>query len=183
MSLPGERDYNVSALNDTGSMNEQRPEQTVPVSLEFLRTHSLFGGLGDAALVRIRESLTRRTYPPGAEIIREGDSGGNLYLIHQGSAEVLKKDPEDPERPPCRLALLQEGESFGEMELIDIQPAAATVRAREETEVLLLSNGDLYRIEREDLPTFTMIIMNLAREISRRLRVMDAIAAHSIFRR
>ena len=69
------------------------------------------------------------------------------------------------------------------MELIDIQPVVATVRAREDTTVLILSNGDLYRIDQDDLPTFTMIIMNLAREISRRLRVMDTLAAQSLFRK
>ena len=67
------------------------------------------------------------------------------------------------------------------MELIDVQPSVATVRAREETITLILTNGDLYLLEKSSLQTFTMIIMNLAREISRRLRTMDAIAAHTLF--
>lgn len=153
------------------------------VSLDFLRTHSLFGGLNDRALSRIRALLTPKRCPEGTEFVREGDFGGNLYLIWRGSAEVLKKNPESPGSPPCRISLLREGDSFGEMELIDIQPAAATVRAREETEVLVLTKGDLYRIEKEDLPTFTMIVMNLAREISRHLRARDTLAAHSLFRK
>ncbi len=153
------------------------------VSLKFLRTHSLFGGLSDRALTRIRELLIPKRCPKGTEFIREGDFGGNLYLVWRGSAEVWKTNPEDPKQPPCLLSLLREGDSFGEMELIDIQPAAATVRAREETEVLVLRRGDLYRIEKEDLPAFTMIVMNLAREISRHLRARDTLAAHSIFRK
>jgi CRP-like cAMP-binding protein len=69
------------------------------------------------------------------------------------------------------------------MELIDIQPSEATVRAREDTITLVLTNQNLYRLEKASPKTFTMIIMNLARDISRRLRVMDAIAAHSRFKR
>ncbi len=163
-------------------MPGHRPDNSPPVSLEFLRTHSLFGGLADKPLTRIRELLTRKWYPAGGEIVREGESGGSLYMIWKGSAEVWKKNPDDPRKPPTRLALLKPGDSFGEMELIDIQPAVATVRAREETAVLILSNGDLYRFEQDDPRTFTMIIMNLAREISRRLRVMDNLAAQSLFR-
>lgn len=152
------------------------------VSLKFLRTHSLFGGIADSELETIRDLLTVKRFPKSSDIIREGETGGDLYLIWKGSVEVLKKDPEAP-GTPAQLAILNEGESFGEMELIDIQPSVATVRAREETITLILSNGDLYRLEQSSLQTFTMIIMNLAREISRRLRTMDAIAAHIIFKR
>ena len=59
------------------------------------------------------------------------------------------------------------------MELIDIQPRAATVKAIKKTQVLTLSRKDLYSISKWDLQTFTFIIMNLAREVSRRLRKMD----------
>ncbi len=163
-------------------MTEKPKDKIAPVSLEFLRSHSLFGGLADKPLARIRSLLTRKRFPPGAEIVREGEYGGSLYMIWKGSAEVWKQNPKDPRKPPVRLALLKAGDSFGEMELIDIQPVVATVRARADTTVLVLSNGDLYRVEQDDLPTFTMIIMNLAREISRRLRVMDTLAAQSLFR-
>ncbi|KQC14256.1 MAG: hypothetical protein APR56_04165 [Methanosaeta sp. SDB] len=127
--------------------------------------------------------MQTRRYPKGADIVREGDGGGNLYLIWQGSAEVWKKDPNNSRRAPYRLALLREGDSFGEMELIDAQPAVATVRAREESVILLLNNMDLYRLGKSAPKTFTLIIMNLAREISRRLRVMDGLAAQSFFRK
>ena len=69
------------------------------------------------------------------------------------------------------------------MELIDIQRSEATVRAREDTITLVLTNRNLYRLEKASLKTFTMIIMNLARDISRRLRAMDAIAVHTVLKR
>ncbi len=153
------------------------------VTLNFLRNHSLFGGITDIELEKIRDLLLEKHFPEGTDIIREGEEGGDLYLIWKGSVEVLKKDPEAPDAAPVLLAVLDEGESFGDMELIDIQPSVATVRAREETITLILTNGDLYSIEKSNLKTFTMIIMNVAREISRRLRTMDTAAAHSLFRR
>jgi len=163
-------------------MTTNQPKLHPSVTLNFLQSHSLFGGIPDSELEKIRELLLERHFPEGSDIIREGEAGGDLYLIWKGSVEVLKKDPEDPDALPVRLAILNEGESFGDMELIDIQPSVATVRTREETITLILTNGDLYSIERSNLQTFTMIIMNLARDISRRLRTMDAIAAHVIFK-
>ena len=77
-----------------------------------------------------------------------------------------------------RIAVLGVGDVFGEMELIDMQRRSATVRALEAVSVLALSNGDLFRIYESDLPTFTLIVLNLARELSRRLRSIDDLAVH-----
>ncbi len=152
------------------------------VSLEFLRTHSIFGGIPNSELEKIRDLLTEKHFPAGADIIREGEPGGDLYLIWQGSVEVLKKDPDMPGAAPVQIAVRNTGDSFGEMELIDIQPSEATIRAREDTITLVLTNRNLYRLEQASLKTFTMIIMNLARDISRRLRAMDKIAAHILLK-
>jgi len=67
------------------------------------------------------------------------------------------------------------------MELIDIQPCAAAVRATEETWVLTLTNHDLYEVSKTDMKTYALIMMNLARELSRRIRKMDdLIARHKL---
>jgi len=152
------------------------------VTLEFLKTHALFGGLDQSELEMVRSLLKEETFQKGDIIIREGDLGDRLYFIHRGSVEILKKVVSQKKDVQERLAVLESGDTFGEMELIDVQHRAATVRALEDTETLTLSNRDLYRIEKENLKTFTIIIMNLAREISRRLRRMDAEVASSLFR-
>lgn len=162
-------------------MSGDKEDISARVSLEFLRTHSLFGGLEERELKKIRALLEIRSFASGEEIIRESEPGGTIYLIHRGSVEVIKSDPNKPGRPPVRLAVLSTGDSFGEMEMIDCLPSVATVRTLEETDVLILTQEKLYRIEEEDPTTFTMIIMNLARDISRRLRVMDLRAARAAF--
>jgi CRP/FNR family transcriptional regulator, cyclic AMP receptor protein len=152
------------------------------VSIEFLKTHSLFGGITDDELIKIRKLMKEINYPAGTIIIREHERGDCLYFIHEGSVEVLKEAPLSGEEHVLeKVAEFGAGDTFGEMELIDIQPRSATVRAITDTTVLTLSNMDLYKIEQEDLKTFTLIIMNLAREISRRLRKMGAMVASSLF--
>ena len=73
--------------------------------------------------------------------------------------------------------MFSEGDVFGEMELIDVQPCAASVRALKHTKALTLSNKGLYQISQYDLKVFSLMIMNLARDISRRLRKADDIIA------
>jgi CRP-like cAMP-binding protein len=120
------------------------------------------------------------TFAAGDTIIREGERGDRMYLIFRGRVEVLKNPPESPEVFE-RLAVLEEGDAFGEMEIIDIQARSAGVRALEPTTLASLSHGDLYRLSRSRPAVFTFLVLNVAREISRRLRKMDALAAGFLF--
>jgi CRP/FNR family cyclic AMP-dependent transcriptional regulator len=67
------------------------------------------------------------------------------------------------------------------MELIDIQTRSASVRALDDLEVLTLRHQDMYAIFEQDKDTFILILMNISREISRRLRKMDALMASSLY--
>lgn len=69
------------------------------------------------------------------------------------------------------------GDSFGEMELIDIQPCAASAICLTDATIITLSNKDLYTLSTTHLKTYTMLILNLARDISRRLRSTDTLLA------
>ncbi|MFW5690077.1 MAG: cyclic nucleotide-binding domain-containing protein, partial [Spirochaetota bacterium] len=93
--------------------------------------------------------------------------------IERGSVEVLKRICCGLEAGERQLTIMHTGDTFGEMELIDIQPCAASVRAVEPTDTLSLSNRDLYKVSKIDMKTYALLVMNLAREISRRLRRAD----------
>ena len=151
------------------------------IGYTFLKSHCLFGGLSEEEVAMIRPFLKEEHYEKGEEIVKEGGQGDRLYFIYEGSVEILKGI--DTHRGPAvqRIATLEVGDTFGEMELLDVQPCIVTVRALEPTSVLTLSNMDLYRLSKKNLKTYTMIIMNLARAISRRLRTMDALVAGSLF--
>lgn len=151
------------------------------VTSEFLQSHSLFGGILDDQLEEIKPLLEEVKFARGDTIITEGEEGDRLYFICEGSVEILKDPTPRDDDVPQRIAVLGAGDTFGEMELIDIQRRAATVVAIEEVTALTLSNADLYRIYKLNLKTFTMIVMNLARDISRRLRKMDALAASALY--
>ncbi len=151
------------------------------IGYKFLKSHALFGGLTEEEIKMIRPFLKTEHYKKGETIVAEGSRGAKLYFIYSGSVEIVKKvNTSDPTRLR-QIATLGIGNTFGEMELIDVQPCIATVRALEDTSVLTLNNLDLYKISKKNLKTYTIILLNLAREISRRLRRMDCLMSSSLF--
>jgi CRP-like cAMP-binding protein len=150
------------------------------IEYEFLKKHSLFGGVTEAECRFILPLLKEASYSRGQPIVEEGRVNDRIYFIWQGSVEVLKAFDTPAGSRKHRIAELHEGDTFGEMELIDVQPCAATVQALEDTVLLTLSHRDLYRVSKQNLKTYTLIIMNLAREISRRLRRMDDLLAKGL---
>lgn len=143
------------------------------LDFEHLRRYSMFGGLTPETFETLRPFIHVEQYNAGDHVVEEGDVNDRVYFICDGSVEVLKhlsgKGPQE-----CRrITVMETGDTFGEMELIDVQPCAATVRALKPTRTITLSNHDLYRVSKTDLKTYTLLIMNLARELSRRIRTMD----------
>jgi len=149
------------------------------IKREFLQSHALFGGVCDEDIEQIIPLLKEECYSEGDFIIKEGEDGDRLHFIVSGTVEVVKKLESNPEAQLRRLATFGPGDTFGEMELIDIQRRSASVRALEDVCALSLSNREMYKLYRSNLKLYTMIIMNIAREISRRLRRMDALLSNS----
>ncbi len=152
------------------------------VGNEFLCNHSLFGGLTHEELELLRPRLKESRYTAGAYLLEQGEPNSSVFFIIEGSVAIIKHalDAADADR---EIAVLSTGDSFGEMELIDIQPCAASVKALTDTTVATFTNRDLYELSHSHLKTYTMIIMNLAREISRRLRVTDEKLAAELYRK
>lgn len=149
------------------------------ITRDFLQNHALFGGVSDDDICEIIPLMKEGHYSEGDFIIKEGEDGDSVHFIMEGTVEVVKQMEDDPDCELRQLAKFGPGDAFGEMELIDIQKRSASVRALEDVAALSLSNKAMYKLYKSNLKLYTMIILNIAREISRRLRRMDALMAHS----
>jgi CRP-like cAMP-binding protein len=109
--------------------------------------------------------MEHEIYQADTNIIDEGTYVGKIRFIVDGRVAVIKGG--------IVLMELDDGTVFGEMEIVDVQPAEATVKALVETRVMTLSVDALGELYEKDLKTYSFILMNLARDISRRLRRMD----------
>ena len=147
------------------------------VNASELRLIGLFGALDDNVLQHLASTLSVQTPEAGELVFREGDDANAMYVVLRGEMEVLKKSKRATE---ARVALLGPGDWFGEMSIVDIQPRSATVRALAPSRLLRVSAADLDALYRFDLRSYSLIVLNLARELSRRLRVADGILADLI---
>jgi|SRR6187399_2320568 len=150
------------------------PEGISPVDL---RNIGLFGALSDDALAFLAGMLTVVEPQVGETIFREGDEANTMYVVLGGEMEVTKKSRAAVD---ARVAVLGPGDWFGEMSIVDIQPRSATVRALAPGRLIRITASDLDALYRHDVRSYAIIVLNLARELSRRLRVADGILADLI---
>jgi CRP-like cAMP-binding protein len=100
--------------------------------LAHLRDNPLFQDLREEELARLVAVLPAPvTYPGGALVVQEGESADSMFILLNGSAEVLKQSLHAAEQIP--LAELQAGQTLGEMFLLDQGVRSATVRTREDS--------------------------------------------------
>jgi len=84
------------------------------------------------------KSLVKSVYAPGEIILRRGDPGESMFIIHRGKVEVrLPSNNGDQQQ----VAVLEPGNFFGEMALLTGEPRTADVSAIEEVEILEIRKG------------------------------------------
>jgi CRP/FNR family cyclic AMP-dependent transcriptional regulator len=142
----------------------------------------LFQGLTPEQLSRVREILREREVAAGTVVIHERDYGDTLYLLDEGTVEVRIASPEGDRtvaelRAPAPGEISWEGDFFGEMCLLDLEPRCATVVAREPCKLWEINRDDLYWLFGDDKVLQLRILLTVGRVLSRRLNLLDAPAA------
>jgi serine/threonine-protein kinase len=84
--------------------------------------------------------LPRKSFGPGEVIVREGDKGDCAYMIVAGRCRAFRKTENGGEE---QLAVMEPGETFGEMALILYEPRAASVAAVDDVTVLVLDQATM----------------------------------------
>jgi len=127
-----------------------------------LSKFALFGGLSEDQIDSILHLMAEEEYNADDIVIKEGKINDKVYFITKGRVSVIKKN--------TLLYNYSEGDHFGEMEVLDVIPADATIKAVSPVSVVTISNKALRAIYNIDVKTFSLITMNLTRDLSRRLR-------------
>ncbi|MEQ9210084.1 MAG: cyclic nucleotide-binding domain-containing protein [Pseudomonadales bacterium] len=137
--------------------------------ISILDRIAIFGGLELGQQQKLLHMMDEKTYSDGEVIFRKGESGSCIYIVIDGRVAL---DFEQDDHPLSDLRL-HPGACFGETSVIGVQPHAATTRAEGKTRVLALPSSSLYQLYETDLPLFASVILNFAREASRRLHATD----------
>jgi signal transduction histidine kinase len=141
------------------------PAIAAPVD-DLIRQVPLFAELSAEEAAELRAAARQVRAAPGEVIIREGEPGDSLYIILAGALEVTKRDG----NRELTLATRREGEFLGEMSLLEQAPRTASVRAVEQSELLVIGPAAFRRLLEQRPETATSIF----RTVAGRLRSTEA---------
>ncbi|MEO0293246.1 MAG: ATP-binding protein [candidate division WOR-3 bacterium] len=121
----------------------------------------IFKGLGKEETQKVKELFEEVTFEEDSPIIKEGEFGGEVYILKEGRALVTKKGK--------FLAELHPGDIFGEMSLLEEKVHSATVFSREKVTLLRANKDSFYKL----LTINPKISIYLLKMLSSRLRSID----------
>ena len=103
-----------------------------------------------------------KTYAKGEIVVKQGEAGDCMFAIQKGQLEVVRRGKDGE----VRVAVLEEGDIFGEMAIFEREARSATVRALAEARVLTVDKKTFLRRVQED----PSLAFNLVRMMSSRIR-------------
>jgi len=144
------------------------------LNIEVIKATPLFEGLSDEALAFFDSRVITKNYEAGAVITAEGSLGDSMFIVKSGLVDViLNRDSKDM----VKIAKLSPGDFAGELSLIDSQPRSASLVARKDTQVLIITRAALLDLHKHEFDAFMKVIVNISRRIGDRLRETDKILA------
>ena len=164
------KDYPPSA-KDAELMSRFAPLQSFESVNAIISQLRIFGGVTDIQRDLIFHRLKIGHFKKGECIFQQGDQPLYIYIVETGKIDIQINENEVM-IPKHRLAV---GECFGEASLMSMHAHTATAVAAEESEIVVLSRHTLNQLRHDDIELFALLMMNLARELARRLYLTDKI--------
>ncbi len=143
-------------------------------SKTFLREVSLFEGLSDAELRKLESVVEEHSFRKNEVIFHAQDRGTTLFIIKRGRVKVSKADRRGKE---IILGILEPGDFFGEMSLLDSEPRSATVSSLEPCQALIVSREQFLQF----IPRHPELVMKILTTLILRLRKADEKISRLVF--
>ena len=141
------------------------------IDYRALSLSPLFVGLNQDELHVLVEAAKIHDIEDGAEIVKEGEPGESMYLLHDGEVTIEKRTGSGDRFELTRL--FRRGDFFGEMVFVDILPRSATVRANPTARLIEFRLDTLCDFFEDNRDAHLTIILNMTRVLSKRLRAAN----------
>ncbi|MSO59552.1 MAG: Crp/Fnr family transcriptional regulator [Ilumatobacteraceae bacterium] len=143
---------------------------------EVLSQTSFFFDAPESVLSALAKTATERFLIRGDTLFAEGDKPDALYVVLTGRiAIVIDNKPLDHRETV--VALMESGDLFGELALLDDGPRSAAARAIETASVLQVNYSEVLPL----LTSHPEIMWNIVRLLAKRLRTTDEVLSDSVF--
>ena len=137
--------------------------------ISLLQAMPVFGGMREDTLDFLLDRARHVCLPAGEYFYHEGDPANSLFVLDSGKVQLLKRW----QGHDFSLKPLDVGDCFGQVALIDLQPRNTSSLAVEPSCAIEISDKNLYQLYQYDIEQLTLLRMNMAREVCRRLREAD----------
>jgi CRP/FNR family transcriptional regulator, cyclic AMP receptor protein len=134
---------------------------------QLLKKVALFEGLTQGQLAKVAGIAQPRSYEGGAFLFREGEAGHEVFILLGGKVRISKSVPGIGEEA---LAILEPGQYFGEMALIEDSPRSADAIAHTPCSVWVIGREALDQLMFTDKDLAYVLLWTFVRTLSVRLR-------------
>ncbi|MFH1379160.1 MAG: cyclic nucleotide-binding domain-containing protein [bacterium] len=135
--------------------------------LSTLQNSTIFNHLNTQELESIASIASEQKFQKGSVILAENMGSMALYIVMEGSVEIIKKIGLEKDK---NLTTLMPGECFGELSLFDDAPHSATVKSAEDSCLIVIEKRKFNDLIEQDPALGIKILKKLLKILSFRLR-------------
>ena len=150
-------------------MKQYKPLEDIDSVLPVLSRISFLGGIADSNRAVIFKRFETATFAPGEYVARQGEEPSHIHIIRQGRVELRIADAGHT----VHKRSFEVGDCFGEAAMLSLVNNTASFIALEPTELIMLSRRGLNQLRAEAPEVFCQLILNLARDLARKLQYTD----------
>lgn len=143
---------------------------TATTKMETLKKIPLFASLNFKEMAQVLEVAQVRNIEKGVEIIREGSTGEDMYIILKGKVDIIAGGH--------KVAELKPGNFFGEMSLIDRSPRSATVKTITDCKMLRITRSEFFPLLKREARIGLKVFWSFLQNMNKRLRDNDRIVSN-----
>jgi len=148
--------------------------------VKYLDRVDLFDGLSDEQAEVLKGRSRIRSFAPNTIVVNEGDDGSSLFVVQSGSLKVFLTDNVGRE---VTLSLLDPGDYFGELALLDDSPRSASVIALTRSEVLQIPRVAFLALIEAHPACMQIVVRNLVGRIRTLTESVRSLALVDVFGR
>jgi len=135
---------------------------------------SFLGGITETQRENIYSYFEGARYAKGEFIARHGEEPSHIYIIKSGVISLQIDDGGEI----INKRTFAVGDCFGEAAMLSLINNTASFVAAEDCELVAISRKSMNRLRREDPVVFSQLILNLARDLARKLQFTDEMLLH-----
>ena len=146
------------------------PNTEQNVLIKSLQAIPLFKSLSKKDISVLMTHIHKRAYLAGEYIFYQGDPGFGLYLVSEGKV-LISRESEDGHK--ITLAVIQKGDFFGELALVDNDKRSASAIAEIDSELYVIFKPDLDEFIEKYPKKGIKILQGISEITASRLRTLN----------